>query len=215
MKKNLMLSGIFAALFLLLIVLVRTVDVAPVGPAGTEIGLSHINQSFAELTGVNKAWYAVTEGFGFTAILVVFIFAGVGLFQLIRRGSLAKVDRQILAAGVLYVVVLALYVLFEFVIVNYRPVLMGTETFPEASFPSSHTMLICTVMGSAILLLPRYEKKRGPLLALRYACGLVIIVTVLGRLISGVHWFSDIVGGVLISLALLFAFAAALGKPGE
>jgi undecaprenyl-diphosphatase len=38
----------------------------------------------------------------------------------------------------------------------------------------------------------------------------VILITVFGRLICGVHWFTDIVGGILISVSLVTAFAAFL-----
>ncbi len=37
-------------------------------------------------------------------------------------------------------------------------------------------------------------------------CLSVIAVTVIGRLIAGVHWFTDILGGILISITLLSIF---------
>ena len=35
---------------------------------------------------------------------------------------------------------------------------------------------------------------------------LIIFTTIMGRLISGVHWFTDIIGGILISSFLLMLF---------
>ena len=210
MKKQtkLMVAGVFALLVVVLIALVRLVDAASIGPEGTRIGLSHLNQAVHGLTGVHMIWYTITDWLGILAILVAAAFGVIGLMQLIRRRSLLKVDGEILALGGLYVVVIALYLFFEKVIVNYRPIIMPGSEHPEASFPSSHTMLVCVIMGSAIQVLHRYVRGRGLRKGLRAACWAVIGITVVGRLISGVHWFTDIVGGLLISAALLQLFSA-------
>jgi undecaprenyl-diphosphatase len=39
----------------------------------------------------------------------------------------------------------------------------------------------------------------------------VLVIAVAGRLLSGVHWFTDIVGGVLISMTLLACFSGVKG----
>ena len=41
------------------------------------------------------------------------------------------------------------------------------------------------------------------------------MVLMVGRLLSGVHWLTDIIGGVLISLGLLFLFAGVRNLLGE
>ena len=134
--------GISGALFALLIVLLRCVDVEPVGAAGTSVGLSHMNRFVFELTGVNMVWYNITDWLGLAAILAAFLFAATGLVQVIKRRRILKVDKEILALGGLYILVIGIYVLFENVIVNYRPIIMPGCSNPEASFPSSHTMLV-------------------------------------------------------------------------
>ena len=212
MKKKLTLSALCFALFAALIAVVRFVDVAPIGPQGTKVGLSHLNQAAHEALGENMMLYKITEYIGYAAILVALCFAGLGLWQLIRRRSLAKVDRAVIALGVLYVALGLLYVLFEKFIVNYRPVIMPGETAPEASFPSSHTMLFTVILGSAAMVADRYVKEPKLALLVRVACVVVIIIGVLFRLGSGVHWLTDILGGALISAALLLAFSAALNK---
>ena len=118
---------------------------------GTSIGLSQLNQFFFDLTGLNIVWYDITDWLGLTAIATAFVFAVAGLVQLIKRKSLLKVDREILCLGALYIVVIGLYFLFEKVIVNYRPVIMPGGSHPEASFPSSHTMIVCIIMGRPVL----------------------------------------------------------------
>ncbi len=218
-KTKFHLSAISALLTAVLIVLVRSVDAAPIGPAGTSIGLSHLNQAVSNATGVHMLWYDITDIFGIAAIFIVALFAALGAVQLFRRKSLLKVDREILLLGGLYFVIFGLYALFEVVIVNYRPIIMPDNTVPEASFPSSHTMLICVVMGSTMMMLGRYIGKyiKGKNLrtVLQAICAAVLAVTVIGRLICGVHWFTDIMGGILISAALLALFSGLLDQIGS
>ena len=211
-KNNLFVSGISGLLVMILIVLVRFVDVRPIGPEGTSIGLSRLNGFFFRISGVNILWYHITDWLGVAAILVAFLFAMAGFVQLIKRRSILKVDREILALGGLYIVVIGLYVLFEIVIVNYRPIIMPDGTHPEASFPSSHTMLVCVIMGSAIMLIGKYLKEKPLCRVLRGICAAIIGMTVIGRLIAGVHWFTDIVGGILISIFLLSLFSEVLKR---
>ena len=201
MKKRSFAAGLCFVLFLLLIVVVKTVDVGTIGPENTAVGLARLNGSVHSLTGVHMTLYEITDWLGYLAILVALVFAGTGLVQWIRRRSLRRVDQEILALACLYIVTVCLYVLFEALIINRRPVLMPGEAFPEASFPSSHTMLVCVIMGSP-----------GLCRALQVGCAVVLVVTFAGRLLSGVHWFTDILGGILISLSLLLAFSAAIGK---
>ncbi len=211
-KGKLAAAGICGLLTVVLILLVRFADVQAIGPEGTCIGLSHLNRFFSERTGVNMLWYDITDWLGIAAILTAGLFALVGFVQLIRRRSLLKIDREILALGGLYIIVMGLYALFEVVIVNYRPVIMPGDLHPEASFPSSHTMLVCVVIGSAAMLVGKYVKGKTLCRALRICCSVVIGVTVFGRLISGVHWFTDILAGVLISSMLLFLYEAVLER---
>ena len=211
-KTKYLMAGIFGILAVVWIALVRCADVAAIGPTGTSVGLSRLNQAVHDLTGVNMLWYTITDWLGIVAILAVAAMALLGFIQLVKRKSLLKVDREILALGGLYVVIFVLYVFFEKVIVNYRPIIMPGCTAPEASFPSSHTMLTCVVLGGIRMVLDKYVKHKGLCTALKALCWLIILVTVVGRLISGVHWFTDIVGGLLISTALLALFAAVKTK---
>ena len=217
-KKGFTLACVFAWLFTLLVVLVKAVDVAAIGPEGTEIGLSHLNAAVRDALGFHEVWYQITQALGWLAIGVAAAFALVGLIQLVRRGSFWKVDREIGALGFLYAFVIALYALFVVSVVNYRPVIMPGEEHVEASFPSSHTMLTCVVMGSAMLLARRYlggRGDRGKRVAAETLCAVVIALTVFGRLYAGVHWFTDILAGALLSASLLSLYAGFIGKPSK
>lgn len=211
MKKKLITSAVCFGLFLVLILLVKLVDVAAVGPEGTKIGLSKLNVAIHNLFGENLGWYKVTNVLGYLAILIGIGFAAIGGLQLIYRRSILKVDKEILLLGCLYVVTVIFYVFFEKVIVNYRPILMPDGEGIEASFPSSHIMLSCVILGSGLGLLKKYAKKNKTVqLALTVVFAVLLALIVAGRLISGVHWFTDIIGGLLLSAALLNAYEGLL-----
>ena len=200
-------SFLLIALFVLWTYLVSFVDVQEIGPCGSSVGLATVNRYVHELTGVNFMLYSVTDWLGLIPIAVCLCFALMGLVQLIRRRSLFKVDRSILLLGVFYAVVIAVYVLFEYIVVNYRPVLISGCL--EVSYPSSTTLLTLCVMPTAWLQLKERIKK-----VWLWRCTSVIIIAftmfmVAGRLISGVHWFSDIVGGAILSAGLVMGYYAA------
>ncbi len=212
--KKIIGAVITGVLFAGLIVLLGIYDVAAIGPAGTKVGFSHINQLVHSLTGVNMIWYEITDYIGYGAIAICGMFALAGFIQMIKRRSLLKVDREIWALGGLFAAVIGCYVLFEKFIVNYRPIIMPGETAPEASFPSSHTMLIMTVMIAVMIVSDKYF---GNLFGafIRVLCFLTTLVTVGGRLWCGVHWLTDIIGGILLSATLLFLFAAVVSGSGR
>lgn len=205
-KGNLFARVMFGA-FLVLIFLVKRVDVAAIGPEDTSIGLSHLNGLIHEFFGINMGWYKLTELFGVLAILVVAIFACLGLIQLFKEKSIAKVDKEILCLGGLYGVVLVTYAFFEKVIINYRPIIEEGAEHVEASFPSSHTMLIVTIFGTLLYVLDKYIKNENLVKICKVACLVIIALTVVGRLVCGVHWFTDIVGGCLISFCYISLFS--------
>ena len=203
MKKLIIIAAAALVLFVLLAAGVKTVDVKDVEATGKTIGLAWLNTGFHKLTGVKMGWYKLTQITGIIALLTVGAFAVLGLVQLIKRRSLKKVDPELLTLGGLFVATAIAYVLFELIKVNYRPIIMPGAEAAEASFPSSHTMLIVTVMGGTILILDRYIKDARLCVSLRTLCVLIALITVFGRLISGVHWFTDIVAALLLSTALL------------
>ena len=190
MKKGKIMSAVICTiLFAVLIVLVKTVDVQQIGPEGTSIGFAGINKAMNEATGLNMTLYKITEVLGLLALAVAGCFALLGLVQLIKRKSFAKVDPEIYALAGLYVVVLMLYVIFEKVIINYRPVIMPDEEHVEASFPSSHTMLGFVIMGSTFIVIDKYIKNESICRLIRIVSILILIAIVFGRLFSGVHCF--------------------------
>ncbi len=210
MKRKAVAAVICFLLFLLLLAALKILDVQAIGPEGTSIGLAVINGAIHEATGVNMALHKITSYLGVFSILVAICFACLGLFQLIRRRSLLKIDPEILALGCLYVIIAVLYLLFEIIVINERPVIMPGDEHVEASFPSSHTLLSFVILGSAMIVLGKYVPNRRLCGLLQGVLGVLLFVSVFGRLLSGVHWFTDILGSIFLSAALLLLFAGVL-----
>jgi len=180
------------------------IDVQHIGPQGSSVGFATVNGFFHRLTGVHMLLYTVTDWLGIVPVCVALCFAVLGLIQWIKRKNMLKVDYSILALGVFYVIVMVAYFLFESIVINYRPVLING--YLETSYPSSTTLLVTCVMPTAILQL----KSRIRNVVLRKLT--VILVTaftvfmVMGRLVSGVHWLSDIIGALLLSIGLVMMY---------
>ena len=199
-KRNFFISTILILLAVVFTILVKVVDVKQVGVNGTSIGFATLNQFVFKTTGVNMIWYHITDWLGLVPIFMAMAYALVGLIQLIKRKSLFKVDKEIMILGLFYIVVISIYIFFEKVIVNYRPILMNG--FLEASYPSSHTLMTICLCGSSIIVNKKlFNNKITKLMNILSL--VIILITVIGRLISGVHWFTDIIGGMFISIALL------------
>ena len=214
-KFNLIITASLFLVFILFTVAVMVVDVNAIGPKGSEVGLSAINAFFANKIGFNKGIYKLSEVLGYVTFLVIAGFAGLGIYQLIKRKCICKVDISILLLGCFYVLVFACYFLFEIVEINYRPILFD-EGELEASYPSSHTLLSLCVMSSAIIVIKDIFSNKKPIVIASYVGdGLLMALTVIGRLLAGVHWFSDIVAGILLSAALISAFYTALSYAKE
>lgn len=208
MKKRKMLwmgMGLIVV-FVLWTVLVSVVDVRAIGPNGSSVGFATLNGYVHDLTGVNMRLYSITDWLGLVPIGVALGFATLGLVQWIKRKSLFKVDRGILALGGFYVAVMAVYILFEFVIINSRPTLI--DGYLEASYPSSTTMLVMCVMPTAMMQLRTRIKNNGLKQCVMILITVFTAFMVIGRLASGVHWITDIIGGALVSAGLVITYAS-------
>lgn len=197
-------AGALLLLFGVLIVLLRTVDVQAIGAGGTEIGLAAWNGAVRDAIGFHRVLYTVTGVIGYLTFAAPAFFVGLGGYQLIRRKSLRLVDADIYLLGGVYLLTGAVYVLFEKVIINYRPVLLTAE--PEASFPSSHTVLAVVLLGTAMAEIAYRIRVKWLLATGECVCGALLLALVCGRFFSGVHWLTDILGGLLLGGALLLAF---------
>ena len=206
-EKNTLIRAIgLLAAFAVWTLLIQTVDVQPAGVKGTDIGFAGLNTWFHQLTGVHMNLYTITDWLGLVPAFGCMVFAVLGLGQLIWRKSLLEVDPDILLLGVYYIVVIGCYLVFEMIPINYRPILI--EGRMEASYPSSTTLLVLAVMPTLVWQVRNragLAKYRRPLCL---AATMFSVFMVAGRLISGVHWLTDIVGAVLLSGGLYGIYKA-------
>ncbi len=193
-------AAIFFLLFILFTVSVLTLDVKPIGPNGSSVGLATLNETVFSACGASPAWDKISDLAFVLAFLVAGCFALLGMTQLIRRRSLAAVDHDLYVLAGIYALSAVFYVLFEIIPINCRPILV--DGLLEASYPSSHAMLTFTIMLTAI---PQFCRRLNkPLLrrVLILAAVAICLITAVGRLLSGMHWASDVIGAVLLAAAL-------------
>ena len=203
-KKNFGIAAILLGAFVVWTAAVRLVDVQPIGPQGSAVGFATINGWVHDLTGVHMALYTVTDWLGLVPIAFAIGFALLGLIQWVKRKHLRQVDFSILVLGGFYLLVMAAYVLFEVVVINYRPVLINGCL--EASYPSSTTMLVLCVMPTTLMQLNARIKSQTLKRWVGFGITAFILFMVIGRLLSGVHWFTDIIGGALLSAGLVMLY---------
>ena len=210
MKKNgkrvLFVGSILIVAFAVWTALIQVVDVQPIGQNGTDIGFASFNRWFHKLTGVHMTVYAITDWLGLIPLFVCMIFGVIGMVQLIKRRSLFKVDYDIICLGIYYIIVIFGYLVFEMIPINYRPILI--EGFMEASYPSSTTLLVLSVMPTLIFQVNLRLKNVSVKKMICILTSIFSAFMVIGRLVSGVHWFTDIVGSVLLSAGLFCIYKA-------
>ena len=205
-NKKLIMAIALLLCFAFWTLLILTIDVRPVGVNNTDIGFATLNTWFHNLLGVHMSLYVITDWLSLVPLSVCSLFAGIGLGQLIKRKKLKKVDMDIILLGVYYLLVIICFIGFEFVPINYRPILI--EGVMEASYPSSTTLLVLSVMPTLIF---QSERRFTNANFRKVACKFAYLYSsfmVIGRLLSGVHWVTDIIGGILLSAGLFLMYVA-------
>lgn len=205
-KRVLFVGNILIVAFAVWTALIQIVDVQPIGQGGTAVGFASFNSWFHKLTGVHMTIYTITDWLGLIPLFVCMIFGGMGFVQLVKRKSLFKVDYDIIFLGIYYVIVICGYLIFEMLPINYRPILI--EGFLEASYPSSTTLLVLSVMPTLIFQVNRRVEGVAVKKTICILTTIFSVFMVIGRLVSGVHWFTDIVGSVMLSTGLFCIYKA-------
>ena len=205
-KKELKVGGSLLVIFSIWTGLVQCLDVKPIGANNTDIGFSTLNSYFHQMTGVHMTLYTITDWLGLIPIFICVVFGGLGLVQLIKRKSLFKVDKDLILLGIYYFIVIMGYLIFEMIPINYRPILI--EGRLEASYPSSTTLLVLSVMPTLLL----QVKRRSTHILITKIVSVVTILfslfMVIARLTCGVHWLTDIIGALILSTGLYYLYKA-------
>ena len=204
-KNSLIVTAILFAVFVIYTICVKTVDVAAIGPEGSSVGFSSINGPIADSLGYKEIFYDCSKVIALFSFITIGAIALTALYQVIKRKGIFKADQDCYIMGVTYVITGIMYVLFEKLIINYRPVILDEGL--EASFPSSHTMMaVCVFITAAIWIRNRIRYSNYVSIML---CTFAVLM-VLCRLISGVHWFTDIIGGVVAGAFLISIYMTLL-----
>ena len=207
-KAGFITSSVLFALFIIFTILVKVIDFRPIGPNDTSVGFASINQWVFNAISVNEFWATITDILLYLSILVILAFVCLAIIQFFKRKNILKIDREVLFLGLIYLAVFAIYLFFEFVVINYRPIIIDGELNP--SYPSTHTLIICVVMLTAFIACDYLIKNKNINLVIKIATIGICALTVAGRLCAGVHWFTDIFAGLLISFALMMLYYALL-----
>lgn len=203
-RKNLIVGVIFIFAFAICTLLIQTTDVQAVGINNTNVGFASFNTWFHKMTGVNMTLYTITDWLGLVPIFIGMIFGFVGLIQWIKRKNLFKVDFDIRLLGIYYIVVIFCYLIFEMIPINYRPIFING--FMEASYPSSTTLLVLGVMPTLTFQVNiRFKNSAIKTFIVVFTITFSAFM-VIGRLVSGVHWFTDIIGSILLSAGLFYIY---------
>ena len=212
-KKILAIGIALVLAFILWTVLIMKVDVQLAGDYEPQksVGFAGINTWFHGLTGFSETLYRITDWLGLVPIAICVCFGVLGLVQMIQRKSLLKVDTDIILLGVFYIMVIAGYLLFEKITINYRPVLVDGLDKPESSYPSSTTLLVLSVMPTVVFQVNRRIKNTGLRRIIIILAVLFTAFMVIGRLAAGVHWLTDILASVMLSAGLYLVYRGAVG----
>lgn len=205
-KRTLVIGIMLIIAFAVWTILIQMVDVQQVGLNGTDIGLATFNCWFHKLTGTNMPLYIITDWLGIVPLVICMIFATIGLIQLIKRRSLLQVDYDIIILGIYYILVMLGYFVFEKIPINYRPVFINGHM--EASYPSSTTLVVLSVMPTLIFQCNRRIKNAWVKIVINIVSIIFSAFMVIGRLLSGVHWITDIIGSIILSAGLFLIYKA-------
>ncbi len=205
---SLKISIVLLTLFLLWTLLIQWIDVKVTGPYDSTVGFAALNRFVHNLTGVHLSLYTLTDWLSIIPLAFVIGFATLGLVQWIQRKHLLKVDQSVLLLGAFYVVLFAVFLLFETLALNYRPILIDGSL--EASYPSSTTLLVLCVMPTAVVELRSRIQNKHLKFCLTHLLSAFIAFMVIARFLSGVHWFTDVVGAVFLGTGLFFGYRAIL-----
>ena len=199
--KKFSISFVLFVCFIMFTVALKFVDVQPVGPMDSEVGFATVNVFVHNLFGQNKVYDRISDFLAVLSLFAACSFAIIGAYQLLQKKSILKVDSSIILLGVTYVFVILIYVLFEKLVINFRPVL--EKGVLEASYPSSHTMMILIILGTARTTMERIIHNELVLKGLGIVLAVLMVLAVAFRIMSGVHWFTDILGALFISAAVI------------
>ena len=202
--KNIIITSSLFVLFLIFTILTKFINVAAIGPENSRIGFAELNNSINKGINANDIWDKLGDIFMLIALALAAFYVVIGIIQLVKRKKLFKVDKEILVLAIIYSMLAIIFVFFEIVVINYRPILVDGAL--EASYPSTHTLIVCTIMPISIILAHKYLQNKYLKLITDIFAIISILFSAVSRLLSGMHWFTDVIGAILISAVLVMTY---------
>lgn len=207
-KRYLIISCASLLLFLLFLIMLYTVDVKNIGAGVTKVGLCFIN-NHSFMASNASMWDKISDVCMYLGIGVIGALFILGVVQLIQRKNILKVDKEILVFGCLVVLMIIIWLFFDKVlIVNNRPILVDGKV--ECSFPSTHIMITSFALLSGSYYLFKKINKKHLTIIMYVASAIIVTICFLGRVLSGMHFLTDAVCGLLMGLFLFFSLLAIL-----
>jgi undecaprenyl-diphosphatase len=207
-KKSLYITiGLFAA-FMIYTIMTMFVDVRPIGPEGSSVGFAAANGPVHDALPYNETFDKITDIIMYLSFLTVFVWGLVGVLQLVKKKSLKEVDSRLYVLLLFYAITVIIYVFFDKVPINYRPVILDEGL--EPSYPSTHNLMTLAFFGFTIVNLKIMDVKKQLSGILTIGLGILCVLMPILRLMAGVHWLTDIIGGIILSIALVMAYNTAV-----
>ncbi len=188
MKNRKVMIILFSILFILLAILVK-LDL-----------LSTIDTFVYELfniTDVNTKVFKIFTFFGstlFIILLCVFFFI---LFIILKKKNYSYIIASTLVISTI------LNNVIKIIIRRERPLVLRLVEESSFSFPSGHMMASVSLYGILLYLVLKSNIKKSLKIFLSIFLGVLPVLVGMSRIYLGAHFFSDIIGALLVSLILL------------
>lgn len=197
-KKWFLAALILTAVFVVLTITVKYVDQKNIG--SQVIGWATINLWWRDIIGVRNFWQIASHIFAAITLIILVMFLVWQAIALLRRKSFRTMPRHWWFFDLTLIALALCYIVFQIMVINFRPLLI--DGVAELSYPSSHVLLLATLWPVFILTLSREVKSR-PWLRVASVIGIIVMtVGIIARLLSGYHWFTDIIGGIMLGAVL-------------
>lgn len=216
MKKirYLIIPSLILVAFIIWTILVKTVDVRYINGIGF-LGFYQLNTdiNFKIQLMDTKLFHVLSNILLYASMLTVLPFAILGVVELIKRKSLAKVDRILYILLGSYAAIVIFYFVFELVKINFSP--LSTPEDLKPSYPSSHIFIFISLVGAGLIGFNHYKQNKTLFIASFIEFGLLIVLMAILRMFSGHHYFTDVIGGILLGLFISSASYSVSAYLGE
>lgn len=199
-RKSLdIIISILWLILLIFTILVSFVDVKIFNVTNTKIGLYSLNKIFL-VNSINSNYInIISNGIFLICLLVIILMLLLITFEYFKT---KKINKNNLNFFIHFLIMVLIWIIFDkILIINYRPILINGNI--EGSYPSTHVMVSTFVL----LFLSDQLKKifKNDKIFYIISIGLIIIQSI-SRILLTMHWFTDIIGGLLIGCLLFFTF---------